>query len=150
MKECVAIIPALIAEHIQHYIRTTASIRDHLGTRQVFLARNCIYRWDQMTSLRASQALDTFVHRHGLLHDHAPLRLGSTILRRTYVTRALYELPSIAALQAQLGHNTLRTTLLYAQHDRYAHPTHVDNALDAFGRKVRHHAECCVKREKSL
>src|SRR5205085_8988242 len=74
--------------------------------------------------------------RHGLKRSGLPLRLGSTILRRTYATRVLYELPSIAALQAQLGHNDARTTLAYVQHDRFEHPAQVDNALDAFGRKV--------------
>lgn len=135
-KERIAIIPALVAEHIQQYIHATASIRDSLGTRQIFLARNRIFRWDHLTLLRFEKACHTFVHRHELTHENAPLRLGSTLLRRTYVTRALYEFPSIAALQAQLGHNDSRTTLLYAQHDRYVHPAHVDNALDTFGRKV--------------
>lgn len=135
-KQQIAIIPALVAEHLQHYIHATAPIREHLGTQQIFLARNHVFRWDQMTVTRVSKAFDSFVYRHSLQQADSPLRLGSTLLRRTYVTRALYEFPSIAALQAQLGHNDPKTTLLYAQHDRYAHPAHVDNALDAFGRKV--------------
>src|SRR5713101_39214 len=89
-----------------------------------------------MTIPRVSQACLYFCTRHGLTRSGSPLRLGTTLLRRTYVTRALYELPSIAALQAQLGHADPKTTLLYAQHDRYEHPAQVDQALDAFGRKV--------------
>jgi len=135
-KERIAVIPALVAEHLQHYIRATASIRAHLGTQHIFFARNHIFHWDQMTVTRLSTAFDTFVRRHALTRSGAPLQLGSTLLRRTYVTRALYELPSIAALQAQLGHNDPKTTLLYVQHDRFEHPAQVDTALDAFGRKV--------------
>jgi len=135
-KQQIAIIPALVADHIQHYIHATTSIRDHLSTRQIFFARNQMARWDLMTVNRVSKTFDSFVRRHALQHASSPLRLGSTLLRRTYVTRALYAFPSIAALQAQLGHSDPKTTLLYAQFDRYAHPAKVDNALDAFGRKV--------------
>jgi integrase len=135
-KQRIAVIPALIAEHIQHYIRATILIRNHLGTPQIFFARNQSFRWDQMTIQRVDKALTSFVSRHALTRNGVPLHLSSTLLRRTYVTRALYELPSIAALQAQLGHADPKTTLLYAQHDRYEHPAQVDQALDAFGRKV--------------
>lgn len=135
-KQRIAVIPALIAEHLQHYIRATTLIRDHLETPQIFFARNQSFRWDRMTIQRVDKALTSFVSRHALTRNGAPFHLGSTLLRRTYVTRALYELPSIAALQAQLGHADPKTTLLYAQHDRYEHPAQVDQALDAFGRKV--------------
>lgn len=135
-KQRIAVIPALVAEYIHYYIHATEPIRTRIGTRQIFFARDQNLRWNQMTNPRVSQACLYFCARHGLKRSGSPLRLGTTILRRTYVTRALYELPSIAALQAQLGHNNPRTTLAYAQHDRFEHPAQVDNALDAFGRKV--------------
>src|SRR5205823_5165807 len=115
----IAIIPALVAEYLQHYIRATELIRVHLGTQQIFFARNQFRLWVQMTVNRLDHACKGFVSRHLLTPDGAPLGLGSTILRRTYATRALYELPNIAALQAQLGHNDAKTTLAYAQHDRF-------------------------------
>lgn len=135
-KERIAIIPALVAEHLQHYIHITAPVRVHLGTSSIFFARNRSLRWDHMTVIRLGSAFASFVHRHALTRDGAPLQLGSTLLRRTYATRALYELPSIAALQAQLGHEKAETTLGYTQHDRFEHPAQVDGPLDAFGRKV--------------
>lgn len=135
-KQLVAVIPALVAEYLQYYISVTKSVRTYLGTQQIFFARNPSNRWDEMTVQRLDHACKAFASRHGLTHDGSPLRLGSTLLRRTYVTRALYELPNIAALQAQLGHNDAKTTLGYAQHDRFEHPDQVDGALDAFGRKV--------------
>ncbi len=135
-KERIAIIPALVAEHLQHYIHITAPIRVHLGTSSIFFARNRWLRWDRVTVIRLGSAFASFVHRHALTRDGVPLQLGSTLLRRTYVTRALYELPNIAALQAQLGHEDASTTLDYAQHDRFEHPAQVDGPLDAFGRRV--------------
>ncbi len=135
-KERIAIIPALVAEHLSHYIRTTAPVRERLGTQQIFFARNASMRWDHMTAQRVTWAFASFSYRHALLHNGTPFRVGSTLLRRTYVTRALYELPSIAVLQAQLGHDNPSTTLGYAQHDRFEHPAQVDAALDTFGRKV--------------
>jgi integrase len=135
-KQRTAIIPALVAEYLQQYIHATEPVRTHLSTQQIFFARNPLKRWAQMTVARLDYACGVFDSRHALARDGAPLRLGSTILRRTYVTRALYELPNIAALQAQLGHNDASTTLAYAQHEQFEHPDQVDGALDAFGRKV--------------
>ena len=135
-KQRIAVIPALIAEYLQHYIRSTEPIRTRIGRQDIFFARTAAYRWDRLTVRRVSKACTYFVSRHALTRDGAPLRLGSAILRRTYATRALYELPSIAALQAQLGHNHASTTLAYVQHDRFEHPAQVDGALDAFGRRV--------------
>jgi integrase len=135
-KQRIAIIPALVAEHLQHYIQVTAPVRARMVSPRIFFTRNRMGRWDQMTDRRMDVALETFVRRHALQRSDEPLRLGSTLLRRTYVTRALYVLPSIAALQAQLGHENARTTLSYAQSDRFEHPALVDNALDAFGKKV--------------
>jgi integrase len=135
-RQLIAVIPALVAEYLQHYIRTTEPIRARLGTRQVFLARNHLQRWDLMTDSRLDRACKLFASRHALTHNGAPFSLGSTLLRRTYATRALYELPNVAAIQAQLGHGSAYTTLGYIQHDRFEHPDQVDSALDAFGRKV--------------
>ncbi len=36
-KESLAVIPALVAEHLQHYIHMTAPVRARLSTRQIFL-----------------------------------------------------------------------------------------------------------------
>ena len=135
-KQRIAVIPAVVAEYMHSYIHATGLIRTRLDTQQIFFARDQNLRWNRMTIPRVSQACLYFCTRHGLTRSGSPLRLGTTILRRTYVTRALYELPSIAALQAQLGHNDARTTLAYLQHDRFEHPAQVDHALDAFGRKV--------------
>lgn len=135
-KQRIAVIPALVAEYIQRYIRATEPIRIYQDTQQIFFTRDLLKRWAPMTVSRIDHACNTFDSWHALARDGTPLRLGSTILRRTYVTRALYELPSIAAIQAQLGHNDASTTLAYAQHERFEHPGQVDGALDAFGRKV--------------
>ena len=138
-KQCIAVIPALIAEYLQHFIRSTEPIRASIGRQDIFFAKTSAYRWDRMTVSQLSWVCPYFVSRHALTRDGEPLQLGSTILRRTYATRALYELPSIAAVQAQLGHNHASTTLAYVQHDRFEHPAQVDGALDAFGRRVLVH-----------
>ena len=135
-KQRIAVIPRLVAEYLQHYINATELVRTHLGKQEIFLTRNNHRLWTQMTVIRLDYACKVFVARHTLKRDSTSLRLGSNILRRTYTTRALYELPNIPALQAQLGHNNAITTLAYAQHDRFEHPDQVDSALDVFGRKV--------------
>ncbi len=86
------------------------------------------------------QAIEHLVEARIAPHEYTQERIcreaGIFARLRGDLLRAFYELPSIAALQAQLGHNNPKTTLAYAQHDRFEHPAQVNHALDAFGRKV--------------
>jgi integrase len=59
-KERIAIIPTLVAEHLYHYIHTTAPVRKHLKSQHIFLARNRSRRWDHMTVDRVTRAFDSF------------------------------------------------------------------------------------------
>ncbi len=68
--------------------------------------------------------------------DAEPIRLTSNVLRRTYTTRQLYRGRSVYALQRQLGHTSIRTTILYAKQDLFEHPARVVESLDAYARSV--------------
>ena len=78
--------------------------------------------------------LRQFAARHHIERDSGPLNLGSTLFRRTYSTRALYEGQSIEAISSQLGHSSILTTLLYVKVDLVEHPSQVRDALDIYGR----------------
>jgi len=135
-EEHIAIIPEFIVQMLHAYLQFTAPRRQQLGLTAIFLADSKRQRWDQLTPDRTTRLLRAFCQRHALTQNDVLLTLGSTIMRRTFVTRSLYESQDIAALRAQLGHATIATTMRYFQFEHFEHAAHVQPALEAFGRKV--------------
>jgi hypothetical protein len=135
-EEHLAIIPEFIVQMVRILLQYTIARRQQLGTPAIFLADSQEQRWDVLTPDRATRLLRAFCRRHELTHNQMPLTLGSTIMRRTFVTRMMYESHDIAALRAQLGHATVATTMRYFQFDHFEHAMQIQPALDAFGRKV--------------
>src|SRR5260370_10203638 len=89
-----------------------------------------------MRSAAFEKRRDEFTSRHQIVHKGMPLHLGSTLFRRTFTTRALYEGRSLEALRSQLGHTTIMSTLLYSKLDLFEHPSEVRAPLDVYGRQV--------------
>jgi hypothetical protein len=133
-EEHLAVISPMITHLLQQYVDTTAELRSALQTRKVFLNSNVRGLWEHMTPAAFENRLREFAIRHHLLRDGAPLALGSTIFRRTFTTRALYEGQSLEAIRSQLGHTTIMSTLLYSKLDLFEHPAQVRAPLDLYGR----------------
>jgi hypothetical protein len=131
-----AVLPAAIGQHLQLYVNRTQTVRAALGTKCVFLNGNNSGFWEEISARGFALRLRMFVRRHQLQRNGAPLELGSTLLRRTLATRALYEGQSIEAIRSQFGHTTIATTLLYTKFDLFEHPSQVRAPLDAYGRQA--------------
>ncbi len=134
-EEKLAVLPPAIASHLDVYVQRTASLRAAIGTERLFLNGWMRRSWGVMSEDACTHHLNDLAKRHHLGRDDAPLRLGSTILRRTFTTRALAEGQSIWAISSQLGHSRILTTFLYSKHDRFTHPSQVSGPLDTYGRQ---------------
>ena len=135
-EEKIAIIPASLARLLSQYVERTAAVREALGAEYVFLTSTHNSFWSMTRNagyLRVS-LLWAFVRRHGLERGGLLLKLNARMLRRTYVTRELYEGRSIWALRLQLGHESLQSTQRYGKFDLFEHPAEVGEALDEYGR----------------
>jgi hypothetical protein len=130
-------IPALLARLLNLYVKHTDVIRRELGTSLVFITSDINVQWRYFdASVNLLTRIRDFVERHNIVRDGIPLNLTPTMLRRTYVTHQLYKGRSILFVSAQLGHGKIKSTLSYAQHDRFEHPAQVGAALDEYGRRV--------------
>src|SRR5260370_33664832 len=105
-------------------------------TKRVCLNGNTQGLWEPMRPAAFEKRLDEFTSRHQIVHNGMPLHLGSTLFRRTFTTRALYEGRSLEALRSQLGHTTIMSTLLYSKLDLFEPPSEVRAPLDVYGRQV--------------
>lgn len=136
VEEHVAVLPAVLAQELELYVQRTAQVRAALETESVFLGNNQRGYWEVFSASQYEERLEKFAKRHLIEREGKSLTLNSTVLRRTYVTRALYEGRNIAALCSQLGHSHLESTLRYAKFDQYVHPAEVGIPLDKYGRKA--------------
>lgn len=136
VEENAAVLPAALAQHIQLYVQRTNQIRSAIKTNLVLLCNNLQGHWHVWTGSQFHFKLKDFVKRHNLEREGVPLPLNSTVLRRTYTTRALYEGKNPAAVRAELGHIHLDSTFRYLKFDRYEHSAEVGMALDEYGRKA--------------
>lgn len=134
-EEGVAVLYEGLALLLDQYVERTVSIRASIGTARVFLGADGRGGWTILTRTVLGSHIHRFVKRHGITRDGVDLPLGPTIQRRTYVTRGLAEGKTIAALSAQLGHASIKTTMGYAKYDRSEHPDKVGPALDRYGRE---------------
>jgi hypothetical protein len=134
-EENLAVLPALLAHQLDLYVSHTTAIRKALGTQRVFLNGTTQGLWNVMSSSAFDARLKRLAERHHLERNGDPLLLGSTLLRRTFATRALYEGQSIEAVRLQLGHAHTETTYTYAHFDRSEHPDQVREPLDLYGRQ---------------
>ena len=124
-----------IANHLHLYIQVTEQIRQHLNTKQIFVAGNGIGIWSSLPK-NLSKRFDIFVKRHGLLRDGKPLPISTNLLRRTFATRAAYQGIPLLSISQQLGHETLTTTIQrYIKLNQHEHPKIVGAALDTFARQ---------------
>jgi integrase len=136
-EEKVAVLTPSIASMLDFYVRRTMSLRGAVGTDQVFLVRNVGGWWVPLYSkYYLLSNLKRFAERHRLTRAGERLNLTSQIIRRTYVTRELYDGRSIRALSLQLGHESIRTTRRYGMFDQFEHPAEVGPALDAFAQQT--------------
>jgi integrase len=135
-EEHLAVLSRIVAELLQQYVDATAALRSALQTKRVFLNGNTQGLWEPMRPAAFEKRLDEFTSRHQIVHNGMPLHLGSTLFRRTFTTRALYEGRSLEALRSQLGHTTIMSTLLYSKLDLFEHPSEVRAPLDVYGRQV--------------
>lgn len=136
-EESLVVTPALVTRLLDSYVRHTEKVRTALGTRRVFLTGGPTGVWTPTLSNTALYIyLSNFVIRHGILRDGKPVKLNSTVLRRTYATHQLHKGRSLVWIQAQLGHKKIENTKNYAQFDLYEHPTQVRGPLDAWGLRV--------------
>lgn len=133
-EENLAAASPYIADLLQQYVDATASLRTALHTKRVFLNGTIRSYWVPMNSVASDGRLREFTARHHLERDGKPLSLGSTVFRRTFSTRALYEGQSVEAIRSQLGHSTIMSTLIYIKFDMFEHPAQVRDALDIYGR----------------
>lgn len=136
VEENVTVLPTILAQHLQLYVVRTKQVRVALETDLVFLGKKNPGHWIVPPVRHFNIRLSEFIKRHRLEREGIPLKVGSTVMRRTYVTRALYEGRSLAALRSALGHAHFNSTVRYAKSDRYEHPDEVGNALDEYGRKA--------------
>ncbi len=134
-EENLAVLPAEVASHLDLYVRRTASVRAALGTKRLFLSGSRRRYWCEMSNRAFSNRLNEIAARHYLERNGTPILLGSTILRRTFVTHALAEGRSLWALRAQLGHTEISTTFKYAKVDRFEQPDQLRGPLDAYARQ---------------
>ena len=134
-EENLAVLPASVGHLLDIYVRYTNQVRMALDSDLLFLHGDNHGCWGlSNNSSIANSRLADFAKRHELLRSEATIDLTFTTLRRTYVTRELYEGRSIWTIRLQLGHKSISTTLGYAQFDRYEHPRQVSTALDNYGR----------------
>lgn len=133
-EEHLAVLSPIIAQHLQQYVDVTAVLRTALQTKSVFLNGNPQGLWEQMKPASFENRLREFAIRHQIERNGLPIHLGSTIFRRTFTTRSLYEGRSLEALRSQLGHTTVMSTLLYSKLDMFEHPGQVRAPLDLYGR----------------
>ena len=133
-EEHLATLSPTVAHHLQRYVDATAALRTAIQTQKVFLNGNLLGMWEQMRPNAWEKRMDEFVVRHRLERNGKPLLLGSTIFRRTFTTRSLYEGQSLKVIGAQLGHTTIMSTLFYSKLDLYEHPAQVRASLDLYGR----------------
>lgn len=136
-EEKIVVLAASVALLLDQYVKRTARLRQALGTDKVFMAVGRNSYWTLAVAegyLRS--CFSTFVRRHGLKRGSVAINLNGLVLRRTYVTRELYLGRSIWALRLQLGHESLRTTRLYGQFDRFEHAAELGNVLDEYGRRT--------------
>jgi integrase len=135
-EEKVLVLPEALAELLDLYVQLTQPLRSRLGTDALFFTVNGKGFW---RAARPDSCLffsfRKFVKRHGLVRGMQSLPLSPQILRRTYVTRELYEGRSIWALRLQLGQESIETTADYAKLDRFEHPALTGPALDDYARK---------------
>jgi len=136
VEEHVAVLPALLGQQLQLYVERTAQVRAALETESVFLGSDPRGLWQVLPLAQFRQRLQGFAKRHHLEREGKVIMLNNAVLRRTYVTRALYEGRNLAAVRAQLGHMYLESTLRYAKFDRHEHPAEVGAPLDEYGRKA--------------
>jgi integrase len=130
-------IPVLLARLLDHYVTSTEAIRHELGTDRIFITSGKFVQWryfDDEEDL--GSIIDEFIKRHDIRRNGMLINVTPTVLRRTYVTHQLHKGRSILFVRAQMGHKCVRSTLVYAQYDRFEHPTQVGGALDAYGRRV--------------
>ena len=133
----VAALPEVLAEMLDEYVRCFEGLRRGLNTDRVFLSREYRGSWqvlDYVVTL--SRAMKDFVIRHEITRDGEPIELSSMILRQTYTTRELSDGRDIWLLRLQLGHKSIKTTMLYAKFEQFEHPRQVSGALDGWGRNV--------------
>lgn len=135
-EENVAVFPAALAALLEDFIRRTHELRAALKTDFIFLAGDDYGCWCVTAATTFNFRLRDFVERHDLKRGEVSLPLTCMLLRRTYVTRELYEGRSIWILRLQLGHANVKTTRGYGKFDLYEHPSRVRPALDQFGRSV--------------
>lgn len=134
-EENLVIVPASVIRLLELYVHPTQKVRQSLETDIVFLSGNQHGCWDTYTDkTRINRRLAQFAERHGFEREGKVIALNCMVLRRTYVTRELYEGRSIWIIRLQLGHKDIDTTQRYAQFDRYEHPFQVNSALDEYGR----------------
>lgn len=130
-------IPLLLARLLDLYVELTDVVRQSLGTKQLFLISDRHIQWRCFdTEVNLQIRIEDFVARHNIIRDGVPLHITPTMLRRTYVTHQLHKGRSILFVSAQLGHTQIRSTMIYAQYDRFEHPAQVGAALDEYGRRV--------------
>ena len=130
----IVLLPPRITNFLHQYEDATAPLRTLLQTDRLFLNGTAQGFWGPMGLSIFYLRLRQFAARHHIERDSGPLNLGSTLFRRTYSTRALYEGQSIEAISSQLGHSSILTTLLYVKVDLVEHPSQVRDALDIYGR----------------
>lgn len=136
-EEKVAVLPNTLAGLLDHYVEQTRELRQDLNSDLVFLFGTGAGHWQAglPASALASKLLD-FVRRHNLVRAGRDITLTCTMLRRTFVTRELYDGRSLWALRLQLGHQHISSTRSYGKFDMYEHPSQVSPALDNYGRRA--------------
>ena len=136
-EEKVAVIAATLALMLNEYVLRTNDLRRALNTQKVFLIGDHYGYWNDSPSEGfLFDRLKAFIKRHNIFRGGRPLQINCLMLRRTHVTRRLYEGISIWALRLQLGHESIWSTRRYGKFDLYEHPAEVGPALDKHGKQV--------------
>jgi hypothetical protein len=134
-EERVAVLPATLAGLLDDYAEANRELREAFNTERVFILGSQDGYWQaELLPQTTAHHFGHFVKRHAVTRAGKPLKLTSQLTRRTFVTRELYEGQSVWALQLQLGHMRLESTLRYGKLDMYEHPARVGAALDSHGR----------------
>jgi integrase len=134
-EEKLTVLPAVVAQHLDLYVERTLEVRAALGTQRVFLAGNNSGFWKVLDVQGFDDLLRQFSKRHHIEQDGVLSRLGSTLFRRTFATRAFYEGQNIWVLRSLLGHAQISTTARYMKRDRFEHPDQVRQPLEVYGRQ---------------